>query len=381
MYAFVDPGVSLPDGAIQQAGRGPGFAPIQTPATVSQSTARSLSITWSGPVDHLLEMLATATGWHVVKNIAPLAMPTVAVWADKQSLSSIVQQINAQMQGIATVILSPATRTIVFGAPHTMNPYPITVPDQPPAIVRQIQQPDLQGFRKTLSVEPVLAQHGQGQAGSCKGGGFTTLGAVLQAILPEGWTVYTKPGVLLGVQVQYQCNQKPWTDVLREAIHKDGLHGAVWWGARDLTLWPAPVHSWGTPQPKPDLQGFQNAQIRKDVPALVTSPKAPDLVSAPPATAAPAPAAFTAPLTPVFTLNRGDLILTGLQKWAKQSGWTVIWQVPEDWQVPNTTSFSGDFQKAVGQVIQALATNGANVHAVFHTANNTVVISGAGGGE
>jgi hypothetical protein len=78
-------------------------------------------------------------------------------------------------------------------------------------------------------------------------------------------------------------------------------------------------------------------------------------------------------------LTKGRLILTELQKWAAQSGWTVVWQVPEDWQVPNTTTFSGDFQKAVSQVIQALSANGANIHAVFHTANNTVVISGAGG--
>jgi hypothetical protein len=84
---------------------------------------------------------------------------------------------------------------------------------------------------------------------------------------------------------------------------------------------------------------------------------------------------------PVFVLTKGRLILTELQKWAAQSGWTVVWQVSEDWMVPNTTMFNGDFQQAVTQVVQALAANGANIHAVFHTANNTVVIDGAGGGE
>ena len=91
------------------------------------------------------------------------------------------------------------------------------------------------------------------------------------------------------------------------------------------------------------------------------------------------PANLTA--QPVFVLTKGRLILTELQKWAAQSGWTVVWQVPEDWMVPNTTTFTGDFQQAVTQVVQALAANGANIHAVFHTANNTVVIDGAGGGE
>lgn len=268
------------------------YAPIQLPVPIPQpappervpagpdqvilSRRQVITLDGSGPVNQILERLAVAVGWRVEKTVSLPTMPTVAVWADKQPLSSIVQQINAQMQGVATVTLSPATKTIVLGAPHTMNAYPITAPDQPPAIVQQVQQPDLQGFQKTLSVEPVLAQHGQGEAGSCKGGGFTTLGAALQAILPEGWTVYTKPGVLLGVQVQYRCDQKPWTDVLREVIHKDGLHGAVWWGSKDLTLWPAPVHAWTLPQPKPDLHGFRKAQIEKDVPLPVTSPKAAD---------------------------------------------------------------------------------------------------------
>ncbi len=217
------------------------YAPIQLPVPIPQpappervpagpdqvilSRRQVITLDGSGPVNQILERLAVAVGWRVEKTVSLPTMPTVAVWADKQPLSSIVQQINAQMQGVATVTLSPATKTIVLGAPHTMNAYPITAPDQPPAIVQQVQQPDLQGFQKTLSVEPVLAQHGQGEAGSCKGGGFTTLGAALQAILPEGWTVYTKPGVLLGVQVQYRCDQKPWTDVLREVIHKDGLVG------------------------------------------------------------------------------------------------------------------------------------------------------------
>jgi hypothetical protein len=46
-----------------------------------------------------------------------------------------------------------------------------------------------------------------------------------------------------------------------------------------------------------------------------------------------------------------------------------------------TLALKEEIQQAVTQVVQALAANGANIHAVFHTANNTVVIDGAGGGE
>ncbi|MBN6739506.1 toxin co-regulated pilus biosynthesis Q family protein [Acidithiobacillus sp. MC6.1] len=239
--------------------------------------------------------------------------------------------------------------------------------------------PHLEGFHKSFFVQPTLAIHGNGIPGKPDRmqSGIHSLREVLQEALPTGWSLYTKPGVVLDIPVQItsHLHSEMWIKVLHDLLQKSGLHGAVWWNQQVVTLWTAPV----TPHPveasKPlDLKGFLKTHMGGLPISTQSAAYSHD-------TALPLPTPSLAGLTPVFLLNRGDLILTDLQKWAKQSGWTVVWQVPEDWQVPNTTSFSGDFQKAVGQVIQALSANGANVHAVFHTANNTVVISGAGGGE
>ena len=251
--------------------------------------------------------------------------------------------------------------------------------------------PPLQGFKPAFTIQPILAEHGTGTAAPTSTHGEGTAAQAIQKILPYGWRVYTKPetNVFLGSPILYNGHGKSWIGALKSVLKQSGLHGAVWWGPRILTLWPAPALP--TYQPTPHLRGYKQTRLRVTVdhpgaltplpgitPSVNYSTETSPLTKAQPVLMGQAPLHS---LTPVFLLNQGDLILTDLQKWAGQSGWKIVWQVPEDWQVPNTTTFSGDFQKAVSQVIQALSANGANVHAVFHTANNTVVISGAGGGE
>lgn len=256
----------------------------------------------------------------------------------------------------------------------------------PPPAAKSSQAPDLKGYIKAMTKVPTLVQKGSGYAVPCHGGGTMSMSKAFYQIMPEGWSMYAKPGLVMSVPVTYACKGRPWTEVMAAILKNNGYAGAVWWGYNVLTLKPHPASM-------PAVVGQSPIAVSAPVPASDANP-APDPVSMP---SSPSPTQTTMPLdagrtrttpstfsiaaTPVFLLNKGDLILTDLQQWAEQSGWVVVWQIPEDWEVPNTTTFSGDFQKAVTQVIQALSANGANVHAVFHTANNTVVISGAGGGE
>jgi hypothetical protein len=267
-----------------------------------------------------------------------------------------------------TVIERPAPQASVPAAPPVVAAPPHDATQASP----KAAGPDLSGFQQTLEVQPTLAVHGWGEAHAPDRlkGGVQSVRTVFRDTLPSGWRVYTKPGVSLDlpIVITSSMTKTPWTQTVKRELRESGLHGALWWNQRILTVWAPPAAKVPVvPEQQPKLSGYQKADLG-GASATQTVPMATG--------AAPALQA-----TPVFTLNAGDLILTDLQKWAKQSGWTVVWQVPEDWQVPNTTTFSGDFQQAVSQVIQALAANGANVHAVFHTANNTVVISGAGGGE
>jgi hypothetical protein len=228
---------------------------------------------------------------------------------------------------------------------------------------------NLDGYAQWKSPEKTLEMVGYGTAsiGSSYGSGVPLKDA-LRLILPSMWHIYAKSGVSGTVPVTWKSKDLPWTIPLREILRQSGLIATVNWPHEALLLKVKPV----APVAPMNTSGYHewNAPSGGKLPAHFH--EGPTSVS---------PVSSLADVTPVFLLNQGDLILTDLQKWAKQSGWTVVWQVPEDWQVPNTTTFSGDFQKAVSQVIQALSANGANIHAVFHTANNTVVISGAGGGE
>lgn len=90
---------------------------------------------------------------------------------------------------------------------------------------------------------------------------------------------------------------------------------------------------------------------------------------------------------PVWTLRAGKMIGGELQEWGPRElcptkgpkeGWTVVWQVPKDWNVAANATFSGDFKTASTQVINSLAENGAIIRARYHDSNCTLVVSGPG---
>ena len=82
----------------------------------------------------------------------------------------------------------------------------------------------------------------------------------------------------------------------------------------------------------------------------------------------------TKPAEPVWTLNKGESIDQGLQRWAKQASWTVIWDVPKDWVVPNGVQFRGAFADAAANVVRSLNSNGAAVRADVYQGNRTIVV-------
>jgi len=75
-----------------------------------------------------------------------------------------------------------------------------------------------------------------------------------------------------------------------------------------------------------------------------------------------------------ITLVAGKPISEQLREQAKKDGWNVIWNVPQDWIVPNGAQFKGDFMSAASQVIQSLSSNGANIHADFYKGNRTLIV-------
>jgi Toxin co-regulated pilus biosynthesis protein Q len=93
-------------------------------------------------------------------------------------------------------------------------------------------------------------------------------------------------------------------------------------------------------------------------------------------------AAIIAPVAPepeqIWQLKKGETIRSELTKWAKDSGWSLVWQLDKDWMIPANSEFTGSFDVAAAKVIETLASNGVLIHASFYTANKTLVITGPG---
>lgn len=87
---------------------------------------------------------------------------------------------------------------------------------------------------------------------------------------------------------------------------------------------------------------------------------------------------ITPPAQMGWALVAGGLIGRQLINWGKTAGWQVIWRVQQDWAVPGSVEFYGDFTTATTQVIEDLAGEGASIHAVFYQGNRTLVITGGG---
>jgi hypothetical protein len=116
--------------------------------------------------------------------------------------------------------------------------------------------------------------------------------------------------------------------------------------------------------------------------AAVASPAttAATATDTPPATtAAVASPATTAAAAPeVWEIKKGEHISEALKAWAKSAGWVVEWNLSKDWVSPQNTRFTGDFESAAASAVRALASNGADIRAVFYSFNQTVAIRQAG---
>ena len=136
------------------------------------------------------------------------------------------------------------------------------------------------------------------------------------------------------------------------------------------------------------LQARQDGKTLRIAPVTESDPKAvaAQQTAAPQRPVVPAAAPAAVRRIPVFkpiplwTLKANQAISVGLDAWAHASGWKVVWNVPQDWLVPNTMQFQGDFRAAATQVIQALAANGADIRADVYNANKTLVVHAVGQG-
>jgi len=77
----------------------------------------------------------------------------------------------------------------------------------------------------------------------------------------------------------------------------------------------------------------------------------------------------------LYSLEGGLPLKPQLESWAKNAGWSLVWDYPEDWMVPGGTSFGDDFQQAISKVGETLVANGADIKVTIYLGNKTVRLS------
>ena len=266
------------------------------------------------------------------------------------------------------VISGAADAGMIYSPPS--HPSAVKTPVTP-----QATPINLHGYSEVVNRAPHLIQSGVASPSSCNGFSHSMpLKDALKAVLPEGWKVYAKNGVDVGVPVSYTCKDSiTWTQAVNSIMAQIGLQGHVHWNQNVLTVNYYPIPK-GLATPvavvSPSAKTKSLSGLNKKWFHVGSSTVVPETSASYTPAANPLAGAI-----PVFVMNRGNLVLTDLQKWGTQAGWTVVWQLTSDWVVPNNASFTGNFPKAVTAVIQALNSDGANLHAKFYNGNNTVVIT------
>lgn len=144
------------------------------------------------------------------------------------------------------------------------------------------------------------------------------LGEALQRIVPKNWTYTLAPEV--------------------------AQRKVSWLGGRE---WPRVLG---------DMMREQGMQAVVDVAALAVRIEMP---------ARPA----TAEVPAVWTLQADIPIHVQFAEWARRAGWNYEWRLEKSWRVPAATSFSGTFDQALAEAVEALHAQGKPVRLILWEGN------------
>ena len=133
----------------------------------------------------------------------------------------------------------------------------------------------------------------------------------LQQIVPPGWQSEIVVADARKASWNTGANGQPWIDALRQVAAAEQLYGEVDWVARKVRITDQAVASKVVETTKPPTDSKQG-------PRVATTPVLP---AAPPP--APAPVAR-------FDVRKGETLMTALQRWCAQSGWTLLWKSEDD---------------------------------------------------
>jgi hypothetical protein len=183
--------------------------------------------------------------------------------------------------------------------------------------------------------EPVIKTIGIGTASliSSQGRDIELIRAT-KLIIPSNWTVYADQGVSSDMKVSWRDNNKPWTDVLGDAIKDRHILAVVNWDNHTVSF-----------------NGIKSS------PSAVAYP----LKNQPAKT----------PSIPAWVISSNTAMSDTVRSWGKSAGWEVVWK-STDWIPDATSSVTGDFKTAVGELVRAANKQHIPLTATFYS-NNIVV--------
>lgn len=197
----------------------------------------------------------------------------------------------------------------------------------------------------------------------------------IQLIVPNaGWQIHAQPGISGSVLVSWDAKHQAWTTTLAHVAKQAGLISTVDWNTKTVFLRVQPPEGLTLHRKPNSWSGISSYPSNFHVgPAVIIGAASDSHSEKKVDTTATQPS--LSGLQSVFVLNGGHFILSSIQQWAKISGWKVHWNYPEDWRVISTTSFSGNFQTSVQQVVHALNANHIGVNVKFDAKRKIATIN------
>lgn len=75
-----------------------------------------------------------------------------------------------------------------------------------------------------------------------------------------------------------------------------------------------------------------------------------------------------------YAVMSGSSLRDTLEGWARSSGWTVIWDQESDYRIRSSAVFSGDFEKAVTDLVDSIHLDNPELSVVLYRGNTVVHI-------
>lgn len=114
-------------------------------------------------------------------------------------------------------------------------------------------------------------------------------------------------------------------------------------------------------------------------PVLQPAPAPAGQTGAGPSASTPVSTPAAPPLAETWTLIEGQSVRDQMIAWGDRAGWRVIWPRDLNWMIPAMTSFTGDYQKVMTDIIRTISDEGKSIRAEFHAPNRTLVVTNPGG--